>query len=227
MLGIIIVLVIVLILGWIWNYQLRPPGYHQIPLRSILSQLQTGDLILFKALDNWNGPQIGCYFGHIGVVWIDPDDPDRVPYIFEAAGTRGMYLLPEQDNRGIFCEPLVTRIQKYKGYTFYKPWKGKPIPLDVQRDFRVLMNYAKVNMQYGYDLIRSGLFKGLGLETCHHHTNCGEMTMMSLIKLGILPLSEYDRPRPHHLRDMCYLREAIDGYYDEPLHIVFDPFTPT
>lgn len=227
MFGTIIVLIIVLMLGWIWNYQLRPHGYHEIPLGHILPKLRTGDVILFKALDNWNGPFIGCYFGHIGVVWIDPDDPEQIPYIFEAAGTRGMYLLPGQNARGIFCETLTSRVQKYKGYTFYKQWKGPSVPINIQRDFRELMKYASGNMQYEYDITLSSLMKGLGIEHCNNGTNCGELTMLSLIKLGILPFSEYERQRPHHLRDMCYMKEGIDGYYEEPLCIIFDPFTRT
>lgn len=210
-------------LGWIWNYQLRPHGYHQIPLDHILSQVRTGDLILFKALDNWNGPFIGCYFGHIGVVWVNPTDGK--PYIFEAAGTRGMYLRPGQNERGIFCEPLERRVTKYRGYTFWRKRNGYDIPLRIVHEFGELINYAVQNMYYEYDLVTGGLKKGLGIEKCNNATNCGEMALLSLIKLGLLPEREYDRIRPHYLRDMCYLRECNGGYYDEPLQITYDPFS--
>jgi hypothetical protein len=216
----IIVLLIIVILIWIWNYQWRHHGYESIALNEMLDKVRTGDLILFKALDNSNGPKIGCYFCHIGVVWVSPEG---VPYIFEAAGTRGMHLNTNQNQRGIFLEPLVDRIIRYRGYVFYKQLVG-PLVVD-DAEFLEWVNYAICNMYYEYDVVGNGIKKGLGLEKCNNGTNCGEITMLTLIKLGILSESEYDRSRPHHLRDMCYLEDCgMGNSYMEPMQIVFSPF---
>jgi hypothetical protein len=53
----IIVLLIIVILIWIWNYQWRHHGYESIALNEMLDKVRTGDLILFKALDNSNGTE--------------------------------------------------------------------------------------------------------------------------------------------------------------------------
>lgn len=221
---IVVLLIILIVCGWIWYYQLSPHNYPCIPLHEIA--FRTGDLILFKPTDNWNAPRIACWYTHIGVVYIHPDDSLHVPYIFEAMGTRGRYMLPHQNLSGIFLEPLAGRVTKYAGSVFIKRIHGPKIPDDVAREFMQLVHYAKENMYYEYSLGWNGLRKGLGLEKCNHGTNCGETVMLSLIKLGILPLSEYDIAHVHHLRNMCYLSDCTTGYiYDNPVQIVYDPFT--
>lgn len=218
--GLIIVIIILII--WVWHFQFNHPTYQKIWLHNI--KFKTGDIILFKAQDNWNGPKIACYFGHIGVVYIDPKNP-AVPMLFEAAGTTGMHLQEHQNEKGIFCEPIIPRLQKYKGYTFYKAL-NKEIPIEVRTNFKEFIEYAKQNMSYEYSVGWSSLYKGLGLEKCHHKTNCGEITMLSLIKLEILSDKEYDKVRPHHLRDMCYFTHGINGYrYLTPMQIMIDPFS--
>lgn len=222
--GLLIVLILIVI--WVWYFQFNDPDFESVWLDGLIASktFKTGDIILFKAQDNWNGPKIACYYGHIGVVFVDPDKP-YCPMLFEAAGTRGMNLQAHQNKKGIFFEPLIQRLKKYKGTTYYKQL-NKAIPSEIQRTFHEFVNYAKQNMTYEYSVGWSGVLKGLGIERCHHRTNCGEITMLSLIRLGVLAESEYDKPRPHHLRDMCYFEHGINRYcYSVPVRILIDPFS--
>jgi hypothetical protein len=80
------------------------------------ASFKTGDLILFHAYDNINPVFICSYWGHIGIVYKDPDIPNAAPVIFEASSTTGMKVCPKYNLDGIMITDLKTRVEKYRGY---------------------------------------------------------------------------------------------------------------
>jgi hypothetical protein len=187
-----------------------------MPLKDIKPRLKTGDLILFKALDNPNSIFIGSYYTHVGVVYIDPEFPN-LPLICEAAHTKYMYTSPGRDRSGIFVEPLIPRVTKYRGYVFYKEYKRK-VPDWIIVECKKFLQYAKEKMYYNNSVLSNGIKKIIGYEKCNKATNCGEFTMLMLMKLKIIDLQEYDTAR-YHLKYIC----DLPGYHT-PKYISYDPF---
>jgi hypothetical protein len=186
--------------------------------------LKTGDIILFKAYNNFNSIFHGGYFGHIGMVWIDPDDKSAEPYLFEANGIERVPLKPYHNPKGIFLTKLADRIKKYKGMIYLKQL-NKPLALSTISDFKNFINYCLENMEYNYAVGSSGIKKGLSLERCTRKTNCGEIMFLSLIKLGLIDIELYDTRIFHHLNYVAKLQDLLKGYrYLDLIEIVDHPF---
>lgn len=184
--------------------------------------LQTGDMCVFKAYDNFNSPFIMSYFGHCGICYIDP--VDGTPMLFEANGIEHANLKSHHSRTGVFLTPLEDRIKKYKGRVFWKPLNKQLSPSTIH-GFSQFIEYALRNMHYDYSVISSGAKKGFGVEHCTRGTNCGEMVFLSLIKLGLLPIDAYEKNMFHHLRYVTGLTNLTDNYRYLPLiEIVEHPF---
>ncbi len=206
---------------WVWHMEHNHPQFRETWIDNVLNTAKTGDLILFKATDNTNSSKIFCYYTHIGVVY-RPDTGD--PQIFEAAGTNGMDLYNSENHKGIFLTDLRTRLERYKGRLYYKHLDRSVSP-QVGAEFTNFIKYAHENMQYNYNVMTNGIKKGLMIEKCNNETNCGELAMLSLIKLGILDPGRYNQRAFHHLYWISNLYEADNGYnYYEPLRIKISPF---
>lgn len=222
--GIWIVLTILII--WIYTMQ-----YSDISVPKIFSDelfesnlLKTGDIILFKAYNNFNSIFHGSYFGHMGIVYIDPSDPKQVPYIFEANGVERLPLMPHHSKRGIYFTPLRDRMKKYKGRCFYKEL-SKPLSYATIVAFKEFIDYCLDKFEYDHAVIASGFKKYFGIKRCDSKTDCGQIVFLSLIKLGLLPIEEYDVPRLHHLKYVCGLKDlANDYYYRDLVEILEHPF---
>ncbi len=217
MLCIMLLLIILLLVIYIYKFQYDPRSYKKEFIDDILPTVKTGDMILFKAANNFNSLKFISYFGHVGIVYVK----DNIPYIFEANGVECMNLLKHHNRRGVFMTPLRTRLQKYKGRTFIKRL-NKP----VEYDLREFITFAEENMFYDMDIIPSFVKKITGLEKCDIRTNCGELTYLSLIKLGILDMSAYDKaPSFSYLHTVTKLSKCDNGYYyDEPVEFIDHPF---
>jgi hypothetical protein len=221
LLSIIIILIILCI--WVYYMECNHPSYQEVWIDDIIKIAKTGDLILFKATDNINSSRIFCYYTHIGVIWRDDAEGGR-PYIFEAAGTRGMDLYDDENKNGIFLTDLRTRLERYKGKLYYKSLNA-PVKEELNKAFIDFVNYAKKNMYYNYDVIWNGIKKGLALENYHTGTNCGEITLLSLINLGIFDKSRYTEQMFHHLFHIANVDVCDNQYtYNEPLKIKISPF---
>ena len=222
--GSFLIIIIILVI-WYYIFTHAHPNLDVESLEILLREkkFKTGDMILFKAVDNYNAPLIASYYGHVGIVWVYPDDPEQIPYVFEAANPTNMTLEEHHNPKGIYLSLLENRIKKYKGYAFYKQL-GCEIEPEIRLEFEKFINYAVDNMEYDTSVISSGIKKGLFGEKIHNKTNCGELVFLSLIKLGLLPFSEYSRRVFHHLRWMCSITELQDNYYEEPVKIIYDPF---
>jgi hypothetical protein len=184
------------------------------------NKFKTGDLILFKAYNNFNSLVHGSYFGHIGIVYIGDDN---IPYIFEANGIEtlhnktGIY-------KGLLCTKLINRVQRYKGRCFVKPL-NKPITKYMNKQFYSFILYCLKNMFYQPSVFNSWIKKIFRLEKCNFSTNCGEIVFLSVIFLKLLPIEYYDKNISHHLLFMCDLTQLDHGYhYNDLIELIDSPF---
>jgi hypothetical protein len=185
-----------------------------------MNQFKTGDLILFKATNNYYSVFMGCYYTHIGIVYVDAGKP----FIFEATSIKGVDLLSHHNRDGIFVTPLKERVEKYKGICYLKPL-NKPVTLEASNQLLLFIDYALHNMYYEYNVAGSALRKGFGLEKCRNGTNCGQISFLSLIAMGLLPQSSYDAKMFHHLMYTCYVVDLENGYkFNDVIEITDHPF---
>jgi len=224
MYGVSIVFVILII--YVYNIQYNKGEYEKIFLTELINNeyLKTGDIIIFKSYNNFNSVLMGNYYSHIGVVYIDPDDEKKIPLLFEANGVENMNLLNHHNKNGIFLSPVEERIQKYKGRAFVKRLNKK---VDEQKikEFKYFIDFCLKNMSYEYNIIKSAVYKYLSLERCGKKTNCGELVFLSILKLGLISIEEYDKSCLHYLKWMSYVKELNYGYsYMDILEIIDYPF---
>ena len=163
----------------------------------IAPNVKTGDLIMFRGLDNAHSLFIGCYYTHIGIVWIDPEDPNQMPMIFEAFNPKTMQFAPVETPNGITLSQLEHRMNTYRGYCFYKELEHPITDINILMGFKDYIKYCQENMYYEGNVICSGLSKIIGNDHLRINTNCGEFTYMCLIKLGLLSDEYIENNRKH------------------------------
>jgi len=218
-------LVVFMLIVYIYSIQYYRGVYPQVFNDELVNSgiMKTGDIICFKAYDNFNSIFTGSYFGHIGVIYVDPAEPLK-PYLFEANGIEAMKLKDHHNKSGIFFTPVQDRIAKYKGRCFYKEL-NKPLSSGVCSDFKSFIDYCLDTMSYDLAVVRASIKKWLGVEQCGHKTNCGELTFMCLIKMGLLPYEYHDERTLHFLKWMCNIKKLNNGYeYKELVHVIDHPF---
>lgn len=215
-------LIIIMLLVWyVYTLQYSPIGKPKVFLDDVLDNFKTGDIILFKAYNNFNSLMHTSYYGHIGIIYVGDDG---IPMMFEANGIDRMPLKEHHAKTGMFFSPVADRIKKYKGQVC---WKRLNIPVsdDTAASFREFIDYCLANMKYDMGVFSAGIKKYLGVKKCDLNTNCGDIVFLSLIKLGLLPTSEYDTPRLHHLKYVVSLEELASGYrYLDLIEIIDHPF---
>jgi hypothetical protein len=180
-------------------------------------------MILFHALDNINPIFIGSYYGHVGLVYVDPDDPDEVPYLFEAAATKNMNLRDNKKIKGIFLENLYDRCSRYKGYVFYKELQHK-IETPVIHRFKNLVEYCMDKMYYEYNIITNVINHSIGGEALGNNTNCSELCFLSLLKLELLPMEYFKHNIINYMRWTANITNLKGNKYLTPVYIKIDPF---
>ena len=217
-LGVTIVFMIVCC-WWYWYMTSNVPDMNRVMYENV--DFKTGDMILFHAYDNINPVFIGTFWGHVGIVYKDPDANGR-PVIFEAAKTSEMKRCPDYNKHGIMITDLQTRLEKYPGVIACKILNN-PINNNVIRGFTDLMEYSKKNMEYYDDVFHNAIKKKLG-DRINKYTNCGEMTLLSLIKLGLVPGNILDENMAHHLHYVTNIKQLQNNYYHDPIEITFNPF---
>ncbi len=119
-LGVLFGLLILVIILWVYYLQFyKISTDYKIFVDDLQyhSFLKTGDMILFKAYNNFNSIFHGSYYGHVGIVYM----LNGTPMLFEANGIERVPLKDHHSKRGVFLTPLVDRIKKYKGRCFWKP----------------------------------------------------------------------------------------------------------
>lgn len=218
----ITIILIILVILWIYFMQ-----FHKIQTEKSIfiddliknNLLKTGDLILFKAYNNFNSIFHGSYFGHIGIIYIK----DGVPMLFEANGVEYMNLKNHHSKKGVFLSPVLERVNKYKGRCFLKQL-DKPLSNTVTAEFEKFINYCLENVEYDYNVISGGISRWLGISKCGKNTDCGQLVFLSLIKLRLINIEEYDVPRLHHLKYVCDLERLENNSYNSLIEIIDHPF---
>lgn len=196
------------------------PDYAQVNWEDLKGKEKTGDLLLFKALDNMNAPMIGCFFTHVGVIWVDP--MTGISYVFEIAPARNMPLRPYHNKNGVFLSRLEDRVLRYKGYLAYKRFEGS-VSNAKAYEFVPFIQYATQNFKYEYRPFQNAIRKFFG-QKINSRMNCGELAYVSLIKLGILPPEAHEKSVGHHLRKIVYMENTPSGKYATPFWIDVSPF---
>ncbi len=212
-------LLIILVIIWIYYVYLNHPKYWSYQYDELRSKFKTGDMILFHGLDNINPIFIGTYYGHVGIVFVDPDEPNSRPKIFEAFNTSTMPFYPKKCSNGIVLADLEHRLNSYRGYCFYKELEV-PIDIDLQRNFVEFISYAQKNMFYNKNVIINGVSKLLMNDCLGNATNCGELAYLSLIKLGVIPFSEIFSNRKHHLLWLANTTSFPNNQYKKPIYVL-------
>lgn len=214
-----IIVVTFICIFWFWYMLANPPIMMHKPFNQL--QFKTGDLILFHAYDNINPVMIGSYWGHVGIVYKDIETGSR-PLLFEAARTSKMKNCPEHNKHGIMITDLQKRLEKYPGKIACKILQN-PVNNSSILEFKELMNYAKKNMYYNEDIFYNGIKKKKG-QKLNNATNCGELVLLSLVKLGLLKEDVLDTKIAHHLLYVVKLNEVENNKYLNPIEITFNPF---
>jgi hypothetical protein len=209
------------------------PSCNEIWIKEVLNICKTGDLILFKAMDNFNSSKIFSYFTHIGVIFtpkkllhsITDNHTTHSIYIFEAQSPNNLELEDHENKKGIYITNLYDRLSSYKGRLYYKPL-NKFVDNELNNNFQTFIDYAIQNMYYENNVIWNGIKKKLFFESLHEGTNCGELALLSLIKLGILDQNKFNWKALHHLYWMANIEECDNGFYYLPYQkIKLSPFT--
>jgi hypothetical protein len=219
---IVVVIVLIILLVYVYYIQFRLIPCEKEFLDDVLLRAKTGDLILFKAFNNFNAIFINSYFGHCGVVYKDPVTGELL--MFEGNGIDGMILYPHHPRTGLFLTPLKERLQKYKGKVYFKQLSHK-LDDNIIIGYTEFLQYTMSNFKYDMDVIGNGFKKYLGLKRCDFDTDCGQLAFLSLVKFGLIPVEEYDIPMLHHLKYVCKIKHLTDGrFYHELIDIIDHPF---
>lgn len=215
--------IIVILIVWIYYMNYCHPDCSEIWIDDVIAKCKTGDLILFKAQDNFNSSKIFSYFTHIGVVY--RHSFSNTTRIFEAQSPTNLELYDYENRSGIYDTDLHTRLTRYKGRLYYKPLNKSIVP-ELNSDFQNFIEYAQAHMYYDNSVIWNGIKKKIWGEALHEGTNCGELTLLSLIKLGILESNKYSWRACHHLYWMANIESCDNGYAYLPISkIKISPFT--
>ena len=211
---------IILVLMWIYYFH-----YYKMPtditlfIDDALKHVKTGDIICFKAYNNFNSVFIASYFGHIGIVYAPKGEE---PMLFEANGVEHMNLREHHPQSGMFLTPLADRLRKYKGICYWKPLEYE-VPVEREKDLYSFIQYCLKEFHYDVAVFKEGIKTGLGMAKCSKNTNCGQITFLCLIKLGLLDPSTYDDTCFHYLRYTCYITELINNRYVDMIQLIPSP----
>jgi hypothetical protein len=196
------------------------PVVPKVPLPCVLKTLKTGDIILFHATNNVRQPMICSYYGHVGIVWVDPVTSYK--YLFEANGTKNANFLEGENPNGIYLSLAEDRISRYKGFIYVKSLAHN-VTKKQAHGLSEFIQFALKNMYYENNVMGSAVSHFIG-NSCGLGTNCGEITYLSLIKLGMIDPEDYYTPITHYLRYICGLTKVKNNYYLPLTEIIVSPF---
>lgn len=216
------IIIIIILIIYIYYIQYKKFQYEKVFLDDLLLSytFKTGDIILFKAYNNFNSIILGSYYGHLGVIYMIGD----TPYIFESNGIENMHIKQHHNKNGVFFSKLEDRVKKYKGRTFLKAL-NKPINPQMKESLNKFIQYALENMKYDTNVFSSRFKKyinGIGVTNA---TNCAEIAFLSLLNMGLLDISYYNKNILHYLLFMTNLTDlSYDYKYTDVIEIIDHPF---
>lgn len=197
-------IVLIIVIVWVYLMQYSTLSVAIRKWKDIA--FKTGDMILFKAYDNYNSVFHGSYFGHVGLVFMH----DNIPYLFEANAKNIYTGVLSADGEGVYVSRLWDRIANYKGRAYYR---GLVRGLDALqlRLFSEFVSFSLANLYYDHAVILNGLRKYVGAKKCDFGSDCGQIVFLTYIKVGLLPESDYDLPIMHHLLYVTQLGKLLCG----------------
>jgi hypothetical protein len=213
------IIVSIIIIFWVWYMTRCLPKLDHFRYNDL--SFKTGDMILFHAWNNINPVFIGCYWGHIGIVYNDPENSDP-PLLFEAASVNNEKQFEDYNKNGIMITDLKSRLEKYPGLIACKILDN-PVSSDISKGFYEFMIYAKNNMNYNNNIFTNSFNKLTG-ELINNSVNCGEITGLSLVKLGLVSIDTLYKKNPHHLLYVCNVKNLINNKYRNIIELTFNPF---
>lgn len=204
---------LLLIAIWCYFFLGKHPTVSEVSLDIVLRRANTGDLILFHALDNINAALIGSYYTHVGIVYRSAEGV----YLFEAWNPMESTNHPREWAHGIALVDLEQRLSSYRGYVYWKRLAHPPQDSERLYDF---IYWSLANMKYDTQVIRNGVRKLIFNERLKKKTNCGELVYLALIRLGLLHPSRFYQNRKYHLRWVCDLTHLDNGNrYAPPVYV--------
>lgn len=217
-----VLIVIIIIMIYTYSVMTSTPNMKLVRYKTLRKEkrFKTGDIILFHAVDHCYSLLIGEYYGHMGIVWVDP--VSNIPYIFEAVYIKGLNIEEDQNKNGIFLSPLDNRFGKYRGYMIYRELET-PIDKKITDDFKGFIDFCIDNMKYDINFIPISICHLMG-HKCNEYTNCAEIVFLSLIKLGLLPPDAYDWTICNYLSFIISRKEYVDNRYLEDVCMIDHPF---
>ena len=213
-------IIYVILTFWVWYMFMTPMNLVYKPFDDMV--YKTGDMILFHAYNNVNSAMLASYWTHVGIVYKEPGDINAKPLLFEAASVIRMKNCADRNKHGIIVTDLKTRLEKYPGVIACKFLKD-PVSYEINKSFVELINYALQNMSYNDNIVHNWSQKMLG-QKYNNMTNCAELSILCLIKLGLLPYEYVDKKIYHHLKHITKIKKLHNNEYYDPIELTFDYF---
>jgi hypothetical protein len=210
-----ITILIFIIIIYIYLIKLAHPNYKVVTFNEIKDKLKTGDMILFSSLDSINQIFMASYYTHIGMVYRDGDKPAM---IIEAFNPNRMPFYPKEFKSGIAVCDLEHRFNTYRGYILYKELTN-PLSEKNISDLEEFIEYARLHFKYDKNVISGEIGKMFFNTPFSHETNCGQLTALILMKLGLVDFDHFTSRQKHHLRWTSNLKKLKDNSYKEPVYI--------
>lgn len=210
-------LIVVAMIVFIYWYHVRRIETEKIYIEDC--NFKTGDLILFRTTQNFNSVFMANYFTHCGIII----EIEGTPYLFEANGVEKMHLLNHHNRAGIYLTPIKERIQKYKGYCYWKPIES-PLSEEQAHNLATFAEFALQNFYYEYNILKISIKNLFNLRTCCENTNCGELSFLSLLTANLLDEEEYFKRRVHYLKYICDIEKLKNNSYLPIIQIIDHPF---
>jgi hypothetical protein len=218
-----IIIIVVIILIYVYYVKLAHPNYKKTTWNEIKSRVKSGDILLFSALDSINQIFMGSYYTHIGVIY--RETPQSTPMFVESFNPYHTPFYPKELKSGIAVVDLEHRMNTYRGYIFYKEL-AKPITEEQNREFWEFIKYAKEHMEYDKNVIENEIMKMVLNTPFNTKTNCGQITMLILIKMGLLGIEHFHNRRKHHLIYTAGLKRVRGNSYKTPVYVFSEYYLP-
>ncbi len=207
--------IIVIVLILLVFYSSSAPTCGSVWLDDYYDRFKTGDLICFKATNNYNSLMMLNYFTHVGIVVLI----GRVPYIFEAFEVSGYKWKDDRHKNGILFTPLYERVVRYKGFAYVKPLEFA-LESHVLNEFNSFINFALSEMKYNYSIV-SNCFSKLFGQDYATGTNCAELVALSFVKLGLLDMQDIKHIF-NHIKFVTNITEVKNNRYLEPQELLYE-----
>lgn len=211
-----VIIFIIVILLYVYNLKLAHPDYDMVIYNDIKHKVKSGDMLIFTSLDNCNQLFMMSYYTHVGIIY--KENENSVAKFVESFNHYNMPFHPKTCSNGVAICDLETRINTYRGFVLYKEL-AKPLEKKANKDFADFITYAVNNISYDKNVAGNEIGKILFNNPFTVKTNCGQFTVLILIKLGLIDVKHFDNRRKHHLIWSSNLKKLNNNYYKTPIYV--------